>query len=161
MGQLMLFDTSLPYKYIIDTSSILSQKDDEPHRRRVYKKQWENIDELIRAQIIITCSEIIDEIRDEEITTRLIGLQCVVLKIDDEIQENVIKVVTTIPKLIDFKQDRSSGDAFLIATAMKYNLTVVTEESKTSDKKIPFACQMLSIPCINIIELCEHENWQF
>ena len=37
MEQLTLFAT--PYKYIMDTSSILSQKPGEPHTRLVYKSQ--------------------------------------------------------------------------------------------------------------------------
>lgn len=138
MGQMRLFDTLVPYKYVVDTSSILSQKDDEIHRRKIYKKQWDNIDDLIRTQRIITCSEIIDEIKDKEILTWFSELHGIVVEIDEEIQENVIRVVTTIPRLIDFKQCGSSGDAFLIATAMKYNLSVITEESKNSDKKNTF-----------------------
>ena len=59
-----------------------------------------------------------------------IGLSGEILPIDDEVQENVKKVVTTNPQLIDFHKVKSSGDAFLIATAMKYGLTVITEESK-------------------------------
>ena len=34
-------------KYIIDTSSILSQKDDEPHRRSINKTLWRHMDYLI------------------------------------------------------------------------------------------------------------------
>lgn len=39
---------------------------------------------------------------------------------------------------MDFKENKSSGDAFLIATTMKYGYTVITEENKTKQKKIPF-----------------------
>ncbi len=81
------------------------------------------------------------------------------LPIDDEIQANVTKVVTTNPKLIDFKEVKSSGDAFLIATAMKYGLTVITEENKQSNKKIPYVCKNLGVPCINLLELCEKQGW--
>lgn len=161
MGQLTLFEINYPYKYIFDTSSFLSQKDNEPHRRKVYRKQWENIDDLVRTQVAVTCSEVNDEIKDKEISDWLSGLGCNILEIDDDIQENVKKVVTTNPQLVDFKHIKSSGDAFLIATAMKYNLTVVTEESKDSEKKIPQVCKRLKIPCINILELCEKESWQF
>ena len=62
---------------------------------------------------------------------------------------------------IDFKQVKSSGDAFLIATAMKYGLTVITEESKKGEKKIPYVCKSLNVPCIDILGLCEREGWQF
>lgn len=90
-----------------------------------------------------------------------IGLHGVVLPIDDDIQDNVKKVVTSNPQLIDFKQIKSSGDAFLIATAMKYGLTVITEESKKGEKKIPYVCKSLNVLCIDILDLCEREGWQF
>lgn len=85
----------------------------------------------------------------------------IILPIDDEVQENVKKVVTSNPQLIDFKQIKSSGDAFLIATAMKYGLTIITEESKKGKKKIPYVCQKLNVPCVDILGLCEKEKWQF
>lgn len=65
------------------------------------------------------------------------------------------------PQLVDFKQVKSSGDAFLIATAMKYDLTVITEENKTGQKKIPFVCNSLGVPCVDILGLCEKEGWSF
>lgn len=89
------------------------------------------------------------------------GLHGIILPIDDEVQENVKKVVTSNPQLIDFKQIKSSGDAFLIATAMKYGLTIITEESKKGEKKIPYVCQKLNVPCVDILGLCEKEKWQF
>ena len=45
-----------------------------------------------------------------------------IFQIDDDIQKNVRKIVTEHPKMISFSGGKgsSSGDAFLIATAMKY-----------------------------------------
>ena len=151
----------LPYKYIIDSSSIFSQKPDEPNRRRVYKGLWKNIDDFVKEQIIVTCSEIESEIKDEELVNWLHLQQCQILPITDEIQENVRKIVNEHPELIDFSKCKSSGDAFLIATAMEYGLTVITEENKTSPKKIPAVCKAYNISCVNITELCTEENWEF
>jgi predicted regulator of amino acid metabolism with ACT domain len=152
---------SLSKKYIFDTSSFLSQKDNEPHRRRLYKRLWENIDELIHQGCIVTCSEVKEEIKDEDIKEWFIGINCEVLDINEAVQKNVIKVVTTKPELIDFKQIKSSGDAFIIATAMEYGLIVVTEENKDSPKKIPQVCEALGIKSIDINGLCEEEGWEF
>ena len=129
MEQLTLF--SAPYKYIMDTSSILSQKPGEPHTRLVYKSQWENIENCMKEKVIVTCSEIVDEIKDREIISWLNIQRCDVLDIDDEVQMNVRRIVTDNPKMIEFtgKSGTSSGDAFLIATAMKYGLAVITEEN--------------------------------
>ena len=149
------------YRYIIDTCSIISQKSDEPHRRTVYSTLWAKIDELVKGQAIVTCSEIKDEVEDEVLQQWLTQLQCVVLDIDDDIQQLVAKVVTEHPELIDFKNAKSSADAFLIATAMKYHLAIITEENKTSTKKIPKICEAYGIACYNITELAEKESWQF
>ena len=157
MGGIEVVTNPSMTNYIIDTSSILSQKDDEPHRRTINKTLWRHIDDLIEQKRIVTCSEIIDEVLKKWYT----GLHGVVLPIDDEVQENVKKVVTSNPQLIDFKQVKSSGDAFLIATAMKYGLTIITEESKKGEKKIPYVCQKLNVPCVDILGLCENEKWQF
>ena len=58
------------------------------------------------------------------------------------------------------KTGSSSGDAFLIATAMKYNLIVITEEKGTQNK-IPNICEKYGIQSLNINGLCEKENWSF
>ena len=65
MEQLTLF--SLCYKYIIDSSSIDSQKDNEPHTRIVYQTLWRNIEHLIHEKVIVTSSEIVPELQDPEI----------------------------------------------------------------------------------------------
>lgn len=161
MAQLSLFDTSHPYKYIIDSSSIFSQKPTEPHRRTVNRSLWENIDRLIREQKIVTCSEIRDEIKDKDLAKWLKSLSCIILDVNEEIQENVVRIVTEHPKLVDFDKVKSSGDAFLIATAMKYNLTVITEENKDKPHKIPKICEAMRVSCLDIIELCTKEGWQF
>ena len=154
-------NTEMTPKYIIDTSAILSQKDDEAHRRKIYRSQWNNIDELIRNRIIVTCSEIAAEVEDENIIRWMQENEIKIFPIDDEVQEKVKHVVTTNKDLVDFKSNKSSGDAFLIATAMKYGLIVITEENPNSPKKIPYTCKMLGVDCIGILELCERENWEF
>jgi len=166
MEQLTLF--SLCYKYIIDSSSIDSQKDNEPHTRIVNQTLWRNIEHLIHEKVIVTSSEIVPELQDPEIINWFQSMGFEIIEIDDIIQRNVIQVVTKCDRLIDFsavrKNERSSGssgDAFLIATAMKYGLTVITEEKKGSTKKIPGACEILGIDCININELSIREGWVF
>ena len=66
MEQMTLFGNERPYKYIMDTSSILSQKPGETHTRLVYESQWERIEEYMRSHSIVTCSEIFEEIKDKE-----------------------------------------------------------------------------------------------
>lgn len=161
MDQLTLFP--LPYKYIMDTSAVLSQKPNEPHRRSVYRGLWERIEGHIRDHVIVICSEVKEEIKDDTIKDWISQNNCLILDIDESIQINVRKIVTENPTMIEFtgKSGTSSGDAFLIATAMKYNLVVVTEENKKKETKIPKICEKYGITAINLTELCEIENWKF
>lgn len=158
-GQQTLF--SPPYRYIIDTCSILSQKPDRTHRRHVYKTLWDNVEGLIEAGVIVTCSEIWDEVEDRELRLWLQRIGCVILAIDQLVQQNLETIVNDHPKLLCFVNQKSSGDAFLIATAMAYKIAVITEEEKTSPKKIPKVCEAYSIPCYNLTELSELEGWTF
>lgn len=115
------------------------------------------------AHSIVTCSEIFEEIKDKEIKEWISSQQCTVLEIDDDIQNNVRKIVTENPKMIEFtgKSGTSSGDAFLIATAMKYGLIIITEENKDKQMKIPQISKKYGITSVNITSLCEMEQWKF
>lgn len=159
MEQLTLFKP--PYKYIIDSCSIFSQKPDRTYRRQVHESLWEKIEECIRTNLIVICSEIFDEIKDEDIKKWLQLHRCVVLEIDDDVQLNVRKIVTEHPEMIEFTGGggTSSGDAFLLATAMKYHLSIITEENQQKAKKLPMISKNYGVSTFNIIELCEQEKW--
>ena len=101
-----------PYMFIIDTSAMLSQKGDEMFRRNVLKSQWESLDEMVRTGKIVTCSEIKDEVQDESIKDWMENCSMIVLPLDAEVQGLVKTVVKTNKDLVDFKANKSSGDAF-------------------------------------------------
>ena len=146
-------------KYIIDTSAMLSQKSDEQYRRTVYRSLWNKIDEMVQGQEIVTCSETASKVQDEDIKRWMAAQRMQVFPIDDEVQDNVREIVTTVNKgLVDFKANKSSGDAFLIATAKKYGLIVITEEAVNSPKKIPFTCQKMNIKCMNLLGFMEENG---
>ena len=150
--------------YLIDSSSIMAQKPTDSFPRKVHKSLWERIEKRVEEKRIVTCSEIEEEIKNDDIVGNWLSTkQCMILPIDDEVQINVRKIVTEHPKLINFSERKSSssGDAFLIATAMKYKLTIITEENKDKPNKIPSVCRYYNIPVINITELCILEGWVF
>lgn len=148
-----------PYRYIIDTSAMLSQKEDESYRRTVLRSQWAALDEMVKKEEIVTCSELKIEVQDKSVLEWMEACGMKVLPIDQEIQEFVRKVVKTNTTLVDFKFNKSSGDAFLIATAMKYGLTVISNEKKNAQTRIPFTCQLLNVPCLSIIDFFEDQHF--
>ena len=146
-------------KYIIDTSAILSQKPDEHYKRSVYRTLWGKIDEMVRDKEIVTCSEIALEVQDEAVKRWMTENSMEVLPIDDEVQDLVRQIVTEVNKdLVDFGANKSSADPFLIATAKKYGLEVITEEAKNSPKKIPFTCRKMGIKCVDILGFMEENG---
>jgi hypothetical protein len=116
---------------------------------------------MVRLKAIVICSEIMDEVEDDELKLWLQQNGCEVLDVDSIIQQYVTKIVNEHPELLSFSNIKSSGDAFLIATAMKYQIAVITEENKTSPKKVPKICEAYNIPCYNVTELAEKERWTF
>jgi hypothetical protein len=77
------------------------------------------------------------------------------------VQKNVTQVVTNYPKLLDFTHCTSSADAFLIATAILYNLIIITQERQNTPNKIPYISDKMGVQSININQLCKLENWIF
>ena len=155
---------TLSCKYLIDSSSILAQKPTDAFPRQVHKSLWDKIDKNIEDKTIATCSEIEEEVKNDDLVGNwLRSKQCIIFPIDNEVQKNVRRIVTEHPRMIDFSggSGSSSGDAFLIATAMKYNLTIITEESKEKQNKIPNVCKDYGIQTVNITELCVAEGWVF
>ena len=113
----------------------------------------------MQGQEIVTCSETASEVQDEDIKKWMAQQGMQILSIDDEVQDNVREIVTAVNKeLVDFKSNKSSGDAFLIATAKKYGLSVITEESTNSPKKIPMTCQKMGIKCMNLLGFMEESG---
>jgi hypothetical protein len=129
-------NNTIHYKYIIDASSAFTQKNNGKQTKIVFPSLWEKIEILIHKKYIVTCSEIENEIvKDNEIKGWLKEHNCYVIPVYNIIQNKVKHIVNTYPKLLDFSRNKSSGDAFLIATAGLFGLTIITEENKTSPKK--------------------------
>ena len=115
----------------------------------------------MNSKEIVICSEILAEVEDEELKLWLQQNGCEILEVDETIEQYVSIIVNEHPQLLNFTNLKSSGDAFLIATAMKYNVAVISEEEKKSPKRIPKICEAYNIPCYNVTELAEKEGWTF
>jgi hypothetical protein len=56
---------------------------------------------------------------------------------------------------------KSSGDVFLIATAINYDIDVITEVSKTTPYQISQICKVYNISCYNLTEFVKKEGREF
>jgi len=159
--QLPLFER--PYRYIIDACSIIAQNPaPQPYPREVHQGLWAHIDELVRLKEIVTCGQIAREITGDGPAAKWVSESGIeIIAEDEDVQEKVKLVVNEHPELLNFKRVKSSGDAFLIATAIVHSLIVITEESKASHIKIPAIASSYGLQVVNISELCECEGWRF
>ena len=69
MEQMTMFPP--PYKYLIDASSILAQKPTDAFPRLVHRSMWEKIEECIRKKSIVTCSEIEEEVKNDDVVGKI------------------------------------------------------------------------------------------
>jgi rRNA maturation endonuclease Nob1 len=148
-------------KYLIDACSIINQNTRDRFPRKVFPSLWDKIGELIAKHIIIVCKTTYDEIQDSDLKTWLKQNKYYSIGADQETEDNVGIINNVNPQIQTSKRRLSEADIVLIATAMQYGLTIITEESKLSDKKIPAICKKHEVKSINIIDLCIEKNWKF
>ena len=87
------------------------------------------------------------------------------LKIDDSDQQEVRKILSRYPGMLNIKKGTSGADPWVIALAMKFqNGVVVTEEKSTGNlqhPRIPDVCKVSNIECVTIAGVVKKENWIF
>lgn len=163
--QLSLFGE--PYRYIIDACSMITQNQSSLYPRSVHKGLWDQIDALVKSRELVTCRQIANEVlsgKEDDIACQWVkGSGLVILEEDESVQRNVAMVVNAVPELLRFGTMRksSSGDAFIIATAIEYELVIITEENKRSPRKIPQVAARFGVKTLSISELAEREGWRF
>lgn len=153
------------YKYIVDANVIFAQNPSpQPYPRDIWPGMWKRFDEYVKSREIVTCRQVSREIFPSGDPAsqwfEKIGIR--VLDEEKPIQDLVTKIVNDNPKMLKFSNKAtSSADPFIIATAMHHSLTIVTQESKNSPRKIPQIAAKYGIESVNISELCEREGWRF
>ena len=139
-------------QYVIDASSLIEAFHRYPLGKVTFISIWEKIGELFEEGKLISSSEILDEVKDEELKKWLNPYKKYFLPLTEDIQLSTKKVLHDYPNIINVlntKKASSNGDPFIIATAMVSEGTVVTQE-KAGENKIPNVCKAYKISCINL-----------
>lgn len=157
--QLSLF--APPYQYAIDACSVIAQNHNRAFPRMMHPEQWRMIDEMVKAQEIVTCLQIRREIGDtgDEAAKWAESSGLYVIEESFEVQQKVALIVNEHPEILDFSHNKSSGDPFLIATAIVYGLDIITEEKKSSPKKIPMVASCYGVRSFSVEEFCVMQGW--
>ncbi|MFN9857040.1 MAG: DUF4411 family protein, partial [Pseudanabaena sp.] len=107
---------------------------------------WQNLDQLIESESIIASEEVFRETEKQadDLHDWLKQRQQIFVPVNEDIQTATIEILTKFPKLVNYNKQRSQADPFVIATAIVYRKTLVTEETPSQSitkPRIPNVCQ--------------------
>jgi len=85
---------------------------------------------------------------------------------DTMVTDLATKILNKHPEILFHKSKKNGADAFLVATAKIYGLTVISEEVRESEAnlrngacvKIPNLCDEQNIDCYSILDYCAKED---
>lgn len=147
--------------YVVDTCSIVAMSETYP--ADVFPGVWGKIDELIDQEKIISAEDVFEELssKDDEVHQWARIRNHIFKELDGAVQQAAIEILGTHANLLDLKNNKSSADPFLIATARVHEGIVVTEESFSGGphkSKIPDVCKSYNVGCIDLLTMLRREG---
>jgi Domain of unknown function (DUF4411) len=137
------------------------------YRRSTFPGLWAEIEAMVEHGEIVCPEEVLNEVKRKDdglegfIKENKANL---VLPLDEGVMAETRTVLEAFPRLTGQARGRNKADPFVIATAKKDDLILVTEEGARGNQnrpKIPFVCNELEIPCINVLAFIEEQGWTF
>lgn len=159
--------------YVIDTSSLI-----ELNRRYpidVFPSLWKNVEGLIDRGLLISHKEVLKEISimDDALKKWATKQRKLFKELTAKQMQIVKEILKKYPSLAKSDNESAAADPFVIALAVELGSEaqktlfekgriIVTEEKLRGNRvRIPFVSKDYGIDCINIIEMCRVEGWQF
>jgi hypothetical protein len=148
--------------YCIDTSALIAAWY-ERYKPNRFPKLWDELDQLIMDSRMVSSSLVLRECskqRTEELHGWLKPREVMFHAPDETVQGQVDFIVNTYTGLISAGKEKFQADPFVIALAKVNGYTVVTEETgPASLAKIPGVCAVMKVPCLNLMQLIDQEDW--
>lgn len=141
--------------YVIDACALIDAARNYNMSKKSFSHIWVTLDDLIQNGELISSTEIMDELKDDDLKIWAKQHKECFLPLTRDVQAKTTEVLSQFPTLIKIRSTgNSNADPFLIATAVLQGGTIVTNEklgdNKTKDYKIPNVCQALNIPYMNL-----------
>lgn len=141
--------------YVIDACALIDAARNYNMSKKSFSHIWAALDDLIQNGELISSTEIMDELKDDDLKAWAKQHKECFLPLTRDVQAKTTEVLSQFPTLIKIRSTgNSNADPFLIATAVLQGGTIVTNEklgdNKTKDYKIPNVCQALNIPYMNL-----------
>ena len=161
--------------YVIDSSSLIELNIKYPID--VFPSLWKKAEELIENGFLISPKEVQKEIliKDDSLKKWVLKQKKLFRELDEKQIVILKEILKKYPSLAKSDSESPSADPFVIALAVELQSDpqqtlapavkgkiIVTEERSRGNKiRIPFVSKDYNIDCINIIEMCRTEGWQF
>ena len=147
--------------YVIDACALIDAARNYNMSKKSFSHIWAALDDLIQNGELISSTEIMDELKDDDLKAWAKQHKECFLPLTRDVQVKTTEVLSQFPTLIKIRSTgNSNADPFLIATAVLQGGTIVTNEklgdNKTQDYKIPNVCQALNIPYMNLHTFLDH-----
>jgi len=150
--------------FCLDTSGFI-----EPWHRNypidVFPSFWQRLDEWKAADRVFAPMEVYSEIEkvDDGLKAWIDERMEFFREPNEAVQDSVIKILATFPRLVDTRRGRSKGDPWVIAHAQTEGAIVITEETAANGRspKIPDVCKALGIPCMPVMHLIREMKFTF
>lgn len=143
---------------------------DRKFRKDVYDDLWKHMVSQISSGVMTSTEEVYRELKESNNSEFIKWLEAHkgYLYVEDDIA--VINLATQIlnkhPEILFQKGKKNGADAFLVATAKIYGLSVISEEIRVSDAdlkngacvKVPNLCDEQKVKCYSILDYCAKEG---
>lgn len=150
--------------YTFDTSAFL-QCWARFYPMDVFPGLWAKLERMLDKGEIVCADEVLNELskHEDELYKWLKEKKGVFLELDGPIQDAASAVLNDHPYIAKEFARRTHADPFVIAVAKVHGLAVVTQEDRGSATKprIPYVCDDLDVPCVDVIGFIREVGWTF
>lgn len=158
--------------YVIDSSALINLKNKFDYDNKVFKAIWEEIEELIQNDALITIDFVEKEIIEDYLGNKDLLIKWIkkfkrkrkfVKKIDEDVINEAIPIINNEydsgflkkNKLVDGKDE---ADPYLIAFCKLNGYKLISDEKKFVSNKIPEVAKKYGVECINLYEFFEERG---
>lgn len=143
--------------FVIDSCALMNACHNYNMSSQFFSQVWEAFNELISKGELISTSEVMEELKEDDLSKWAKQHKDCFVPLSREIQDKTSEILKLYPMLIKMKSmGNSNADPFLIATAIIHKGTLVTDESWGDERngqfKIPNVCKALNVPCITLFQ---------
>lgn len=158
--------------YVIDSSALINLKNKFDYDNNVFKAIWEEIEELIQNDALITIDFVEKEIIEDYLGNQDFLIKWIkkfkrkrkfVKKIDEDVINEAIPIINNEydsgflkkNKLADGKDE---ADPYLIAICKLNGYKLISDEKKFVSNKIPEVAKKNGVDCISLYEFFEERG---